>query len=126
MGALLAASTGVVGATVVTMGLISLPAMLRAGYDPKLASGVICASGTLGQIILSGAKEVRIHGTLVPVRATIRSMGNYSAHADHTELMDWIAQRLPAHGALFLTHGEDEERHALREAPCTCGIQRSE
>ena len=48
VGALLAASTGVVGATVVTMGLISLPAMLRAGYDPKLATGVICASGTLG------------------------------------------------------------------------------
>ncbi|MBD3624448.1 MAG: TRAP transporter large permease subunit [Rhodobacteraceae bacterium] len=51
VGALLAASTGVVGATVVTMGLISLPAMLRAGYDPRLATGVICASGTLGQII---------------------------------------------------------------------------
>jgi tripartite ATP-independent transporter DctM subunit len=51
VGALLAASTGVVGATVVTMGLISLPAMLRAGYDPKLACGAICASGTLGQII---------------------------------------------------------------------------
>ncbi|RUM97162.1 TRAP transporter large permease subunit [Pseudaminobacter arsenicus] len=51
VGALLAASTGVVGATVVTMGLLSLPAMMRAGYDPKLASGIICASGTLGQII---------------------------------------------------------------------------
>ena len=51
VGAFLAATTGVVGATVVTMGLLSLPAMLRAGYDPKLASGVICASGTLGQII---------------------------------------------------------------------------
>ncbi|WP_226783097.1 TRAP transporter large permease [Oceaniglobus trochenteri] len=51
VGTMLAASTGVVGATVVTMGLISLPAMLRAGYDPKLATGVICASGTLGQII---------------------------------------------------------------------------
>ena len=51
VGALLAAATGVVGATVVTMGLLSLPAMLRAGYDPKLATGVICASGTLGQII---------------------------------------------------------------------------
>jgi hypothetical protein len=51
VGAFLAASTGVVGATVVTMGLLSLPAMLRAGYDPKLATGVICASGTLGQII---------------------------------------------------------------------------
>ena len=51
VGMLLAASTGIVGATVVTMGLISLPTMLRRGYDPKLASGMICASGTLGQII---------------------------------------------------------------------------
>lgn len=51
VGALLAASTGIVGATVVTMGLLSLPAMLRTGYDPKLATGIICASGTLGQII---------------------------------------------------------------------------
>jgi len=51
VGAILAASTGIVGATVVAMGLISLPTMLRHGYDPKLATGVICASGTLGQII---------------------------------------------------------------------------
>lgn len=51
VGMLLAASTGVVGATVVTMGLLSLPAMRQAGYDPKLACGTICAAGTLGQII---------------------------------------------------------------------------
>ncbi len=51
VGALLAASTGIVGATVVTMGLISLPTLLRRGYDPALASGAIAASGTLGQII---------------------------------------------------------------------------
>jgi tripartite ATP-independent transporter DctM subunit len=51
VGMFLAASTGIVGATVVTMGLLSLPTMLRAGYDPKLACGTICASGTLGQII---------------------------------------------------------------------------
>ena len=51
VGAVLAASTGIVGATVVTMGLLSLPTMLRSGYDPKLATGIICASGTLGQII---------------------------------------------------------------------------
>jgi tripartite ATP-independent transporter DctM subunit len=51
VGALLAASTGIVGATVVTMGLLSLPAMIRAGYDPKLAAGTICAAGTLGQIV---------------------------------------------------------------------------
>ena len=72
------------------------------------------APGTLGQIIQSGAKEVRIHGHLVPVRARIRSIDIYSAHADHGELMAWIRDRLPAHGALFLTHGEDEERDALR------------
>jgi tripartite ATP-independent transporter DctM subunit len=51
VGAMMAASTGIVGATVVTMGLISLPTMLRKGYDPALATGTICASGTLGQII---------------------------------------------------------------------------
>ncbi len=51
VGMLLAASTGIVGAAVVTMGLLSLPTMMKAGYDPKLACGIICASGTLGQII---------------------------------------------------------------------------
>lgn len=51
VGALLAASTGIVGATVVTMGLLSLPTMLRNRYEPSVASGAICAAGTLGQII---------------------------------------------------------------------------
>ncbi|MFK8018094.1 MAG: TRAP transporter large permease subunit [Gammaproteobacteria bacterium] len=51
VGMLLAASTGIVGATVVTMGLLSLPTMIKRGYDPALASGSICAAGTLGQII---------------------------------------------------------------------------
>ena len=51
VGALLAASTGIVGATVVTMGVLALPSMLRAGYQPQLATGTICATGTLGQII---------------------------------------------------------------------------
>ena len=51
VGMLLAASTGIVGATVVTMGLLSLPTMLRRGYSPEIATGTICASGTLGQII---------------------------------------------------------------------------
>ncbi|MGI1679520.1 MAG: TRAP transporter large permease subunit [Cellvibrionaceae bacterium] len=51
VGVLLAASTGIVGATVVTMGLMSLPAMLNRGYDKSLATGTICATGTLGQII---------------------------------------------------------------------------
>lgn len=51
VGMLLAASTGIVGATVVTMGLLSLPSMLKANYSPSLAAGTICATGTLGQII---------------------------------------------------------------------------
>jgi len=51
VGMLMAASTGIVGATVVTMGLLSLPTMLKRGYDPALATGTICASGTLGQVI---------------------------------------------------------------------------
>ena len=51
VGMLLAASTGIVGATVVTMGLLSLPTMLKRGYDPAVSTGTICASGTLGQII---------------------------------------------------------------------------
>ena len=80
VGALLAASTGIVGATVVTMGLMSLPVMLKAGYSSRLSSGLICASGTLGQIIppsivlvllaeiLQGANEQasELKGQLVP------------------------------------------------------------
>ena len=80
VGALMAASTGIVGATVVTMGLMSMPVMLKAGYSPKLSSGLICASGTLGQIIppsivlivlgdiLQGANEqaAMSRGQLVP------------------------------------------------------------
>jgi len=51
VGMLMAASTGIVGATVVTMGLLSLPTLLKRGYSPSLAAGTICAAGTLGQII---------------------------------------------------------------------------
>ncbi|MEI4234226.1 TRAP transporter large permease [Roseovarius sp. D22-M7] len=51
VGTLLAASTGIVGATVVAMGMIALPTMLRAGYNPAVASGIVCTAGTLGQII---------------------------------------------------------------------------
>jgi len=51
VGALMAASTGIVGATVVTMGLMSLPVMMRSDYDPRYATGIICATGTLGQLI---------------------------------------------------------------------------
>src|SRR5690554_4337286 len=79
VGALLAASTGVVGATVVTMGLISLPAMLRAGYDPRLASGVICASGTLGQIIPPSTVLIFMGDMLAGINAQVQmAKGNFA------------------------------------------------
>ena len=79
VGALLAASTGVVGATVITMGLISLPAMLRANYDPKLASGVICASGTLGQIIPPSTVLIFMGDMLSGINAQVQmSKGNFA------------------------------------------------
>lgn len=80
------------------------------------------AQGTLGQVIQSGAREVRIHGTLVPVRAKIRTIQNYSAHADHSELMDWIEKRKPVAGAVFLVHGDEEPREALRTALLKTGL----
>jgi len=80
------------------------------------------APGTLGSVIQGGAKQVRIHGRLVPIRAAIHTISNYSAHADHAELMEWINERLPAHGAIFLTHGEDKGRNAMRKALMATGL----
>ncbi|MFN5903269.1 MAG: MBL fold metallo-hydrolase [Novosphingobium sp.] len=64
------------------------------------------AEGSLGRVILEGAKQVRISGRDVQVRAQIREIGSYSAHADQSELLDWIAARAPIAGSLFLDHGE--------------------
>jgi metallo-beta-lactamase family protein len=79
------------------------------------------APGTLGQIIKSGEPEVRINGRTVEVRATIREIGNYSAHADQGELVAWVEARLPVHGAIFLTHGEDKARAVLKEHVVAAG-----
>jgi len=79
VGALLAASTGIVGATVVTMGLLSLPTMLKRGYSPALASGAIAASGTLGQIIPPSIVLVLLGDQLSTAWQTAqREMGNWS------------------------------------------------
>ena len=79
VGAMMAASTGIVGATVVTMGLISLPTMLRKGYDPAVSTGTICAAGTLGQIIPPSIVLVMLADVLSNAyqQAQLR-MGSYS------------------------------------------------
>jgi len=79
VGAMMAASTGIVGATVVTMGLISLPTMLRKGYSPEISTGTICAAGTLGQIIPPSIVLVMLADVLSNAyqQAQLR-MGNYS------------------------------------------------
>ncbi len=83
------------------------------------------APGTLGNIITSGAKQVRIHGKEYKVRAQIRTLGNYSAHADQVELINWILERGPILGGLFLNHGEDDARTALADLLATKGIDRA-
>lgn len=64
------------------------------------------AQGSLGRVLLDGAQRVRISGFDVNVRARIRRIDTYSAHADQTELRNWIARRAPITGGLFLNHGE--------------------
>ena len=79
VGALLAASTGIVGATVVTMGLLSMPTMLKNGYSPRLISGTICASGTLGQIIPPSIVLVILGDQISNAYVNAqRTMGNFS------------------------------------------------
>lgn len=82
VGALLAASTGIVGATVVTMGLLSLPTMIRRGYSPSLTCGSICAAGTLGQVIPPSIVLVLLGDQLSTAFQQAQfSMGNYSPDA---------------------------------------------
>ena len=73
------------------------------------------APGTLGHVITSGAPRVRIHGKEYKVAAQIRRLGNYSAHADQGELIEWILERGPFSGGLFLNHGDDDARATLRD-----------
>ena len=80
VGALLAASTGIVGATVVAMGLIALPSMLERGYPPRFASGLVCASGSLGQIIPPSIVLVLLADQLGAVYGEAqRNVGNWTA-----------------------------------------------
>jgi len=71
------------------------------------------AQGSLGRVILEGAERVRVSGKDVLVRAQIRRIDSYSAHADQSELLDWIAARGPIAGSLLLDHGENGAIEAL-------------
>jgi metallo-beta-lactamase family protein len=83
------------------------------------------AEGSLGRVILEGAKRVRISGRDVQVRAQIREIDSYSAHADQTELLAWIAARAPITGSLFLDHGEAGAIAELRRLAESRGLARS-
>lgn len=72
------------------------------------------AQGSLGRILLDGAKKVRIQGEEVDVKARIRLFDLYSGHADAGELAEWVRDRSPVAGTVFLTHGEEEGLNGLR------------
>ena len=72
------------------------------------------AQGTLGRTIVDGAGRVRISGRDVAVRARIRRIDSYSAHADRSELVAWVEARKPVRGSLFLIHGEEPALEALK------------
>ena len=81
------------------------------------------APGTLGHYITSGEPMVRIHGREYLVKADIRQLGNYSAHADQGELIDWIMARTPIAGRIFLNHGDDDAREELARLLIERGLQ---
>lgn len=72
------------------------------------------AEGTLGRRLVEGAKEVRIFGEKIVVRAAIHTLGGFSAHAGQAELLEWAAHLAPAQPRFVLTHGEPKAREALR------------
>ena len=82
VGALLAASTGIVGATTVTMGLMALPVMLRYGYGPSYSSGIICSAGTLGQIIPPSTVLIIMGEVLASAyQQSQQAQGNFASEA---------------------------------------------
>jgi metallo-beta-lactamase family protein len=73
------------------------------------------AEGTRGRALQDGKPEVKIHGRMVPVRAEIRQISGFSAHADQGELLRWLGGFQAAPRRLFLTHGEDGPRQVLAD-----------
>ena len=74
------------------------------------------APGTIGRLLVEGHDHIRIHGQDVEVRATIRDLDYFSGHADHDELVEWVAARGPVRRSIFISHGEDDARLALADA----------
>jgi metallo-beta-lactamase family protein len=74
------------------------------------------AAGTRGASIVGGAREVKIHGRYVPVRAEVASLGALSAHADRDELLSWIGALAAPPRRVFVTHGEPAPADSLRQA----------
>jgi metallo-beta-lactamase family protein len=71
------------------------------------------ARGSLGRLLIEGAKEVNIFGEKIAVRANIHTLGGFSAHARQTELLDWVDAVAASRPLMVLTHGEDDQRQAL-------------
>ena len=73
------------------------------------------ANGSLGRTLLEGTRHVRMMGSEIEVKATIRSMDVYSGHADAPELLEWVKARAPIKGSIFLVHGEAEPQNAFQQ-----------
>ena len=73
------------------------------------------APGSLGHLILSGEERVRIHGEEINVNCNIQRIDSYSAHADQSELVEWVKARLPVRNTIFLSHGEPKAMDAFRQ-----------
>jgi metallo-beta-lactamase family protein len=73
------------------------------------------AEGTRGRRLLSGEKEIKIHGEMIPVVARVEKMGSLSAHADSDEVMRWLGSFKTPPKTLFIVHGEPEAQAAIRE-----------
>lgn len=82
------------------------------------------ASGTLGSLLSQGATAVKIMGESITVGAAVRQIDVYSGHADGSELVSWIKERLPVKSAIFLTHGDDRALTALRDDLTSAGVSK--
>ena len=89
-----------------------------AAFGPRPENTIVFAGfqagGTRGAAMLAGAREVKIHGAYVPIRAEVASLGNLSAHADADEIMDWLKAFEKPPRRTFVTHGEPAAADALR------------